>query len=487
MNTSSSETIRPVFGKILLLFVIPVLFTLSCATGTPPAGVPAELPADGTPEAAKAAEPEPTDTPAILAKIAALLGKEEYDGALALFDRIDPADAETADIRLLKASALGSAGRTDDARAIVADVSSREPDNMDALYVLSALEGGTGKDRERKNILERIVKTDPKYVKALVDLGNLAFGGTRALTTAAGYFDRALREEPDNRDALVGRAQVYRYSRDPKNAERLLNRAVRLYPQWAGPLHERARLYRGAGYPVQAMEDIDKAKALEPGNYWIAVDRGGILLDLNRKQESLEEFSRAVALDPGSFIAYVYTAGIKDEFGDYEGAERDYTTLTKLRPEYYFAFEGLGVLKMRKQLWAEARDNFLEAYRQAPKEPGYALLAAMNWMRAGRQNDPRQFLETALRRVERESPDWYLLRLYHDLAGDNDIVIRLDREKNLDTKAKSLYYLAHYYDIRGNKSLADKYFLQVKDLDRRAIPEWRLNELALEERDLKAF
>ncbi|MDR2159126.1 MAG: tetratricopeptide repeat protein [Treponema sp.] len=486
MNTSSPGTIHCVLKKVFPVVIMAAVFVLSCTTGAPPV----DMPPDRAPaETAKPERPaaEPAGTQDILARIAVLLGREDYTAALALFDRIDPADAKTADIQLLKASALGSAGRTGEARTIVTAIFSQEPDNMDALYVLSVLEGREGKDREQKKILEQIIQTDPKHVAALVDLGNLAFGGTRSLTAAAGYFDRALKEDPGNRDAMVGRAQVYRYSRDPKNAERLLNRAVRLYPQWAGPLHERARLYRGAGYPVQALEDIDKAKTLEPDNYWIAVDRGSILLDLNRKQEALEEFSRAVTLSPGSFIAYVYTAGIKDEFGDYEEAEKDYGALIKLRPEYYFAFEGLGVLKMRKHLWAEARDHFLEAYRQAPKESNYALLAAMNWMRAGRQNDPRQFLETAIRRVERESLDWYLLRLYHDLAGDNDIVVRLDREKNLDIKARTLYYLASYYDIRGNKNLADKYFLQVKDLDRRAIPEWRLNELALEERNLKAF
>jgi hypothetical protein len=80
-----------------------------------------------------------------------------------------------------------------------------------------------------------------------------------------------------------------------------------------------------------------------------------------------------------------------------------------------------------------------------------------------------------------------MLRLYHDFVGDNDLVIRVDREKNYDTKARMLFYLANYYDIRGNKSLADKYFLQVKELDRRAIPEWRLNEWALEARNLQIF
>ncbi|MDR1618564.1 MAG: tetratricopeptide repeat protein, partial [Treponema sp.] len=416
MNTSSPGLVHSGFRLPLFAALITIVCVFSCTTGAPPADIPPDRAPAETAETAETAaperpEPEPADTQGILARIAALLGRGDYDGALALFDRIDPADAETTAIRLLRASTLGSAGRAGEARTIVSDVASREPGNIEALYVLSVLEGGEGKDKERKKILEQIIKTDPKHVAALVDLGNLAFGNARSLAAAAGYFDRALKEEPDNRDALVGRALVYRYNKDPKNAERLLNRATRLYPQWAAPLHERARLYRSAGYPTQALEDIDKAKALEPDNYWIAVDRGTSLLDLNRKQEALEEFSRAAALAPGIFIAYVYTAGIKDEFGDYEGAEKDYATLTKLKPEYYFAFEGLGVLKMRKGLWAEARDNFLEAYRQAPKESGYALLAAMNWMRAGRQNDPRQFLETALRRVERESLDWYLLRL----------------------------------------------------------------------------
>jgi hypothetical protein len=50
-----------------------------------------------------------------------------------------------------------------------------------------------------------------------------------------------------------------------------------------------------------------------------------------------------------------------------------------------------------------------------------------------------------------------------------------------------LYYLANYYDIRGNKSLADKYFLQVRDLNQKVSVEWRLNEWALEQRNLKAY
>jgi tetratricopeptide (TPR) repeat protein len=183
----------------------------------------------------------------------------------------------------------------------------------------------------------------------------------------------------------------------------------------------------------------------------------------------------------------VYSAGIKDDSGDFDGAERDYAILAKLKPEYYFAFEGLGMIKMRKHEWAAARDAFLEAYKQAPKEYAYALLAAVNWIRAGKQNDPKQFLAQVLRTAPRDSLEYSILRLFHDMTNDLDALTRVDKEKNLYTKSRMLFYLAQYYDIKGSKNLADKYFLEVQELDQPAAPEWRLNEWILEERGIKPF
>jgi predicted Zn-dependent protease len=142
---------------------------------------------------------------------------------------------------------------------------------------------------------------------------------------------------------------------------------------------------------------------------------------------------------------------------------------------------------MRNRQWAEARDAFLEAYKQAPKEYAYALLATVNWMRAGKPSDPKQFLAQVLRTAPRDSLEYAMLRLFHDMNGDLNAATAADNEKNLDTKARMIFYLANYYDIRGNKTLADKCFLQVQELRRTATPEWRLNEWFLEERGLKAF
>jgi tetratricopeptide (TPR) repeat protein len=423
------------------------------------------------------------DTEAILIEVSLLMARREYRAALELFDTINDSAQQTPEIQLTRASLLNAAGRSADARAIASGIASRDPRNTDALLVLAASASVEGKEREQRTLLERVVSIDPKNLNAITGLGYIALRA-QSLRAAAGHFEKALAIDGDYREALVGRAIVYRYDREPRKSEQLLNRAIRLNPQWAEPLHERARLYKGAGLLQDALIDLDAAKKLDTANYWIYVDRAAALIELNRKPEALEELNHAIVLDPGGFLAYVYRAGIKDESGDYKDAEQDYTAIMKLNPDYYFAAEGLGVIKMRNKQYIEARDAFLAAYRQAPKEFRYAMLAVINWMKGGRVNDPKQFLVQVLRTVPRDTPDWYILRLYHDLSGDVDVVDKINREQNPDAKAKMLFYIAQYYDARGNTALANKYFLEVKDINRPYSIEWKINDFILTERGL---
>jgi tetratricopeptide (TPR) repeat protein len=418
-----------------------------------------------------------------LNEVVRLLAGRDFSSALRLFDQLDPEVAESTPIRIMKASILNSAGRPAEAIQIANRIIALESNNTEALMILADAAALQGREPDRRNFLEKIISINPGHARALNDLGNLALGA-RNLHVAAGYFDRALAAEPDNGEALVGRAVIHRYNREQRRSEQLLNKAANLYPEWARPLHERARLYRGAGFYNDALEDLDLAIELEPGNYWIIVDRAQVLMDMNRKPEALEAFTRAIEIEPEIFYSYVFSAGIKDETGDYAGAEKDYVKLASLRPDYYFAFEAIGILNMKNKQWLKARDAFLDAYKQAPREYTYALLAAICWMRGGRQTDPKQFLAQVMRSALRDSLDYAMLKLFHDLSGDVDVAAKVDKETDNDTKARMLFYLASYYDIRGYRNLADRYYLMMQDLDATGIIEWRLNEWVLAERGL---
>ena len=198
-----------------------------------------------------------------------------------------------------------------------------------------------------------------------------------------------------------------------------------------------------------------------------------------KKPDALKEFARAASIDPEHFLSYAYSAGIRDEAEDWAGAERDYEKLAALNPDYFYAFEALGLLRIRDGRWAAAGDAFAEAYKRASNRSNYALLIALSWMRAGRAKDVRPFLAKVLPTVKREAIEYYLLRLYHDQSGDTDVAARIDAEKDLDKRARMLYYLAQYYGARGNNRLALLFHLRVRDLKRLGMIEWRLNEWAL--------
>jgi tetratricopeptide (TPR) repeat protein len=443
------------------------------------------------PEPIVAPEPEPlvpeedlvTRT---LTEVYDLLEERDFAGALALFDMLE--GEEDQDILLLKASILCSAGELVAAGELAEAILAQEPENVQALLILATLEGARGKEREQKALLERIVAIDPGNVGALISLGNIAIRGeSRSPSAAAGFFDRVLAQEPGNLEALLGRVGAYRYARNPKEAEELLNRGLQLYPGEAALWGERGRLYRDEGFLIQALADLDTAKELDANDYWISIDRGMVLLDLNRKQPALEEFTRAQNLNPDYFLSYVYTAGIKDESGDYAGAEADYQTLIKLRPDYYFAQEGLGMLKMRNHQWEDARNAFIQAYNRV-NEWIYAMLAMVNWRRMNQPGNIRDFANLALRKLSRDSLEYIMLRLYLDMSGDDGVARRVNQEQDLSLKVRMLYYLANYYDIKGITRLADAMFSEILRYEQRmTVPEWRLINWALEERNLMDF
>ena len=428
-------------------------------------------------------------TESILARVTELVSAAKHSEAIALFDTIPLPDRDSTPLRLFRASILSSAGKHPEARALVETISKAEPNNIEALFMLASVEGAAGRRRQQQTALERIIRIDPNNIAALVELGNIALRN-RNVKTAAAHFTKILNIDSSSAEAIIGLARAFRINREPEEAEKLYNHALKLHPTMPEAWSERARFYKGRGYLVQALSDIDEAKKLSPDDYWISIDRGTLLLEMNRKPAALEEFKRAIGINSGEFLAYAYSSGLKDDLGDHDGAERDYAALAALRPDYYYALEGLGLHKMRKENWAEASTAFTEAYKRAPQEHFYALLAAINWMRAESITAPRNYISQAQAKVKRDSIEWYMFRLFYDLsgrvhAGETDMINRIEQEKDEDLKARLMFYMAQYYDIRGSTAMANKYYTLVNEMGKRAIPEWRLNEWITASRKLK--
>lgn len=476
------------YGNLFVITVVSFGIVAACTSSPSSSSARAErIPAEqSSPGKMPVEKPlsEQEKTEQILFAMKELLQKGEFAKALEVLSGLNNEVAATAPLQRMKATLLAAAGNIPEAKEILQRALATDKQDQETLLLLASVEGIAGNTKEQKQLLEQVVSINPKNTQALTSLGDLAYEA-KTYKLAEAYYKKALSIDPNNGEALLGKGKVDRYNRNPKSAEEAFTKVIQMNPEWALPLQERARLYRENNFLKEALADLDRAKELAPNDYWVALDRGNVLLDLGRKEEALTEYDRAISINGDYFLAYVYSAGIKDELEDYQGAERAYKRLSELNPEYYFAFEALGVLFMRDNRWPQAKDAFIEAYKRAPKHSTYALLAAIAWYRSGKPQEVKRFLEKVIPLVEQNRIDWYMLRLFYDFSGETDIATRIGNEKRLDVKAQMLYYLAQYYDLKGNVNLANKYFMLVRDMNRKNMIEWRLNQWEIERRGLQ--
>ena len=459
----------------------------SCAS--PPArqleetpAIESPIPLDEPPQVV-GPEPELPFRDALLARIRDCLSAGDFDGALALFDEFPEEDAKTAEIRLLKTSVYVSAGRVAEGRDMANRVIKDEPENPGAFYALFMVEAAAGNRQEMRKAVDSALKADRNHIPSLVALGTI-YMQNDSWVSAIAQFDKALAIDPVNLEALTGKAQVFRFQGRYEEAMPLAELAVEQHPGKAQGYVIRGQLLRGSGKMKPALADFVSAEQFAPGDYWICYDKGRTLLSLGRQEEALAAFERAITLDSSQFVAYVYSAGILADRGEYVMAEARYTEAARLNPDYFYAYEGIGMLKMKNKEYAAARDAFLAAYAKAPSENSYAVLAALNALRVQKPFEIKPFLEGAMRLAKRETLDYAILRLLNDFNGDANVVRQLEAEKNALVKGRAAFYLAEFYDICNNQALANTYYEKCREINRRDTVEWRLNQWKMEERNL---
>lgn len=415
-------------------------------------------------------------------RLEALLREGDYDAAIALFDAVPEPDASDLSIKLLKLSILLSAGKNAECTALATELSAQYPGNTDILYVRAILAGAKGDASARMALLNDILKLDPKHARATTELGLDALSSA-SYEKAKKFFITAISLEPGNTDALLGLARVYYMQADLDKAGNTLNLALEKNPDYSVLWAERARVKSETNDLGGAIEDMKTALKLDPRVYGHWTDYGGYLISAGKKEEARAAFSEAIKLKPDMYLAYIYRAGLNDDLGNTDEAIGDYTKVCITLPEYYYAAEGLGILLWGKGDYAASQAAFEQALSWAPTNTSYALMTTLCLYRQGKQAEAKQFMGKFIAKLDRNTTEYYLCRLFVDRSGDADVLSRIEKEKDVSDRNKMLFYSAMYYDMFQNKQVAQKYYTEIKTMKAPGFFEYRLAEWAL--RDLE--
>ena len=477
--------------SILLLLLPAFLFIFSCeSTEVETQEGKGDKTGDVVIEPVKE-EPKVFTVQGFFEKLSATLATGTVEDALGLFEEVPEEFANNFDINFIKASLLVSFEDYENAKILANQLKETNPENTDVLMLLSVIAKATGAKSEKTAILKEILAKNPTHAGANTELGHEQMLKSN-FKLANRYYLTALAGEPKNLDALAGYGQSSYYLGNIDDAENTFWKMLEIDNRNAFAWAYLGKLEAETPDYSKALKYVEKALECEPSYYDYWLDYGTYLQNLGRSQEAEQAWTKAIELRPDYFLGYVYRGGLYDEQNMIEKAYADYKMVNELYPEYYFAYESLGILAWGAGDYAASREGFAKADAIYPASTSYPLMiAATYYMEAyEKQGTPEELTlkkagkdylaKVALKKLDRASTEYAIARLFYDNVAPGSVAQKVENESNANKRGKYLFYLALYYQVRGNDNVAQKYYITVQEMQTPMFFEYRLNDWAIE-------
>ncbi len=398
--------------------------------------------------------------------------------ALALFDKMPSSIENDFELRFLKASIYVSAEMLDEAEALCAELEKEDPNNVDLMSLRLAIADMRGDAKTKSSLIMKIIQKDPYNSTANVELAEQAVS-KKSYSKAKELYQKALVNDPTNEAALLGVGLTDYYLENDDEAKEVLTNLVEL-----NPLNAQAYSYLGKlAYANREYSDavryVEEAISVDATNYDYWTDYGLYLRYVGRFDKAEEAWTHAILMQPDYFLAYVYRAGLYDEQEKIPQALDDYRKVVELNPKYYYAYESIGILALHEEDWATAREAFMKCREYNADSISYPLLVTYCYYREGNKLEAKNYSNQILRKMDRNTIEYAMLRVFHDEAGEMPLPQRIAAITNLNDRAKMYFYLGLFYDMFGGREYANSYYARVVDLNSPMFFEYRLAEWSL--------
>ncbi len=413
--------------------------------------------------------------------------------ALALYDGLPEAYASDADLLVIKASLLISASKLNDAKAVCNGIISKDPSNQDALELLLYIARCQNDSRSENKLVKQLLATDQYNVSANMALGQSSFA-SKNYKQARLYYQKALVREEKNEDALfgLGQADYYLGAKDARmdtECETVFKKLLEVNPSNSLAYSYLGKLAAAGNKYKIASDYVQKAIELEPNNYNYHMDYGMFENYLGHYDNAISSWTKAIELQPNYFLAYAYRGGLYDEQGKEDLAISDYKQLLRCNPDYYYAYESIGVLEIHKKNWTAARQAFMKCFEMDKSgNVSYPLMVTYCYYMEGDKLNAKAFSDKVLRKMDRESIEYAMLRVWHDESGEMPLPQKISAITDSKKKGKMWFYLGLFYDMFGGGEFASEHYSKLLAMNSPMIfeyrmAEWRIGQIQLNNED----
>ena len=245
------------------------------------------------------------------------------------------------------------------------------------------------------------VATTTEFTRNYLSYGSIFF--ERGYMSEAEHFlQLALRDDPDNSEALYGLGSIYLAQNKTADARTTFERVIKLPQRYPGTLpnawNNLGLLSAREGHTDDAIQQFQQALQLDPDHFIALENLGNAYRQAKRWDDAKVTFQHALQLNPESPEANYAMGMVYAQTNDEDHAFEFLQKAIAEKPAYPEALNNLGVLYLRKNQAADAEKSFKEAIRVAPSfEQSYFNLARL-YAIEGNNAGARQLLSELLQR-----------------------------------------------------------------------------------------
>ena len=425
---------------------------------------------------------EPQDPPNVkfVKQLRALLDKGDTKGAIAHFENIPSELKDDIELKNLLGALYYSDTQYDAAIATAEEVLSLEPENMDALELISMCNKAKGDKKAYKASTDKILAVDPYNASVNIQKAE-EYALNKKYKLARDAYKKALRGDSENTDALFGYAQMCYYTDDVKSASETFQKILDKEPENAAALAYMGKIaYEDDNY-LRATKYIQLALQKDPYNYDYWMDLGTYLRYQGKFDDAAKAWIKATQLDPSYFLAYAYLAGNYDDLEQWDAALENYHKVIETNPKYFYAYESTAILEYRAHNYENAIQYFTKTYEYNPNY-SYSLMIAACYYKLNKPLEAKKVLTAQLKKLDSNSTEYALVRFFNDSYNRNaesNLVKKVANESNSNNRGKMLFYIGLYYELNKAEELAKEYYAKVTNLKAPMFFEYRIAEWGL--------
>jgi tetratricopeptide (TPR) repeat protein len=315
---------------------------------------------------------EPGDAQAAVYLGWAQLAAEKPKEAKAAFSRAAAADPTSAAALFGAARAEHALGATPAALTSLAKTLKVSPGHPGALLLKTRIELAAGKRKQAEQTLKqaaspRVLALASKQERALtyIRLGDLERAKGQA-ETARGFYDKALKIDPQNVEGQVGLGKLYFSARKLNDALAHFQRAQAAAPKHLEAATGSAQCYIMLGRALKAQQVLQKLRPHHPKEAVIPFLLGRVEASVKNWDAAEKSFREAIRQKPTYFDPYRELSQVHAKKGDAAAALQVLADANKQLPGSPLVRDAEGMIYLISDDLATARTKFEEATRLDP-------------------------------------------------------------------------------------------------------------------------